>query len=197
MPYELKPLPFDPKRLDGLSEGLILSHYENNYGGAVKRLNAIAAKLAELDFSSAAGFVLNGLKREELIASNSMVLHEIYFDGLGGRGGIPGGRVRERLAKDFGSLERWQAEFTAMGKALGGGSGWVVLAWSERRDRLVNQWAADHAHLLAGGVPVLALDMYEHSYHIDFGAKASEYVEAFMRNVDWERVNARYVGAAE
>jgi Fe-Mn family superoxide dismutase len=101
------------------------------------------------------------------------------------------------LAKDFGSLERWQAEFTAMGKALGGGSGWVVLAWSERRDRLVNQWAADHAHLLAGGVPVLALDMYEHSYHIDFGAKASEYVEAFMRNVDWERVKARYVGAAE
>jgi superoxide dismutase, Fe-Mn family len=197
MPYELKPLPFDPKRLDGLSERLILSHYENNYGGAVKRLNAIAAKLAELDFSSAAGFVLNGLKREELIASNSMVLHEIYFDGLGGRGGIPGGRLRERLAKDFGSLERWQAEFTAMGKALGGGSGWVVLAWSERRDRLVNQWAADHAHLLAGGVPVLALDMYEHSYHIDFGAKAGEYVEAFMRNVDWERVNARYVGAAE
>jgi Fe-Mn family superoxide dismutase len=197
MPYELKPLPFDPKRLDGLSERLILSHYENNYGGAVKRLNAIAAKLAELDFSSAASFVLNGLKREELIASNSMVLHEIYFDGLGGRGGIPGSRLRERLAKDFGSLERWQAEFTAMGKALGGGSGWVVLAWSERRDRLVNQWAADHAHLLAGGVPVLALDMYEHSYHIDFGAKASEYVEAFMRNVDWERVNARYVGAAE
>ena len=197
MPYELKPLPFDSKRLDGLSERLILSHYENNYGGAVKRLNAIAAKLAELDFSSAASFVLNGLKREELIASNSMVLHEIYFDGLGGRGGMPSSRLRERLAKDFGSLERWQAEFTAMGKALGGGSGWVVLAWSERRDRLVNQWAADHAHLLAGGVPVLALDMYEHSYHIDFGAKASEYVEAFMRNVDWERVKARYVGAAE
>jgi superoxide dismutase, Fe-Mn family len=195
MAYELKPLPFDPKRLDGLSERLIVSHYENNYGGAVKRLNAIAAQLAELDFSSAPGFVVNGLKREELVAGNSMVLHECYFDCLGGKGDLPRGALQDRLARDFGSVERWRAEFTAMGKALGGGSGWVLLTWSERRARLVNQWAADHAHVLAGGVPVLALDMYEHSYHIDFGAKAGEYVEAFMRNVDWEKASARHVRA--
>jgi Fe-Mn family superoxide dismutase len=67
----MKPLPIDPKRLKGLSERMIVSHYENNYGGAVKRLNAIAAKLAELDHGAASGFVVNGLKREELIATNS------------------------------------------------------------------------------------------------------------------------------
>ena len=66
--------------------------------------------------------------------------------------------------RDFGSVERWRAEFMAMGKALGGGSGWVLLAWSPRDDRLVNQWAADHTTTLAGGRPILALDMYEHSY---------------------------------
>src|SRR5205085_1923289 len=77
----------------------------------------------------------------------------------------------------------WRAEFTAMGKALGGGSGWVLLVWSERCARLVNQWAADHTHALAGATPILALDMYEHSYHIDYGAKAAAYVDAFMENI--------------
>jgi Fe-Mn family superoxide dismutase len=83
MNYEMKPLSCDPARLKGLSEKLIVSHYENNYGGAVKRLNAIAAQLSQLDFASAPVFVVNGLKREELIATNSMILHELYFDGLG------------------------------------------------------------------------------------------------------------------
>jgi superoxide dismutase, Fe-Mn family len=192
MPYEIRPLPFDPKHLDGLSERLIVSHYENNYGGAVKRLNAIGAKLAEVDFTSAPGFVINGLKREELIAANSMILHECYFDGLGGKGDLPPGGLYDRLAQDFGSVERWRTEFVAMGKALAGGSGWVLLMWSERGSRLVNQWAADHTHVLSGGAAVLALDMYEHSYHLDFGARAGEYVDAFMRNIAWDRVVKRF-----
>jgi len=192
MPYELKPLPFEPKRLNGLSERLILSHHENNYGGAVKRLNAIAAKLAELDYGSAPVFVVNGLKREELIATNSMILHECYFAGLGGDGQLGSGALHKRIAQDFGSPERWRAEFTAMGKALGGGSGWVLLVWSERCARLVNQWAADHTHALAGATPILALDMYEHSYHIDYGAKAAAYVDAFMQNVNWQSVAQVY-----
>jgi Fe-Mn family superoxide dismutase len=70
------------------------------------------------------------------------------------------------------AYERWHAEFTAIGKALGGGSGWVLLSWSRRDRKLVNQWTADHCHALAGGTPLLALDMHEHSYHVDFGAKA-------------------------
>ena len=84
MTYQPKPLSFDPKSINGISEKVIVSHYENNYVGAVKRLNAIGAQLADLDFSKAPNFVINGLKREELIAANSMILHEVYFDGLGG-----------------------------------------------------------------------------------------------------------------
>lgn len=104
MTYEVKPLFCDPARLKGLSEQLIISHYENNYTGAVKRLNAITAQLDALDFAAAPVFVINGLKREELLASNSMILHELYFDGLGGEG-EPDKELRSALIRDFGSLE--------------------------------------------------------------------------------------------
>ncbi len=192
MPFEMKPLSCDPSRVRGMSERLIISHYENNYGGAVKRLNLIEEKLAELDPASAPGFLINGLKREELVAMNSMILHELFFDGLGEQSG-PGAVVREALARDFGSYERWRSEFVAMGKALAGGSGWVLLSWSPRDRKLVNQWAADHCHTLAGGTPILALDMYEHSYHIDYGAKAATYVDAFMDAVRWKSVDQRFL----
>jgi len=193
MIYEMKPLACDPARLSGLSEKLIVSHYENNYGGAVKRLNAISAELSALDVAAAPVFVLNGLKREELIAMNSMILHEVYFGCLGDSGS-PGTELEAALVRDFGSVARWQAEFTAMGKALGGGSGWVLLTYSPRDARLVNQWASDHAHTLAGATPILALDMYEHSYHMDYGAKAAAYVDAFMQNIDWPRIAERFEG---
>jgi len=185
MSFKMKPLSCDPARIKGMSERLIVSHYENNYGGAVKRLNAIEEQLAELDFTNAAGFLINGLKREQLIAMNSMVLHELFFDGLGDQS-EPGAALREALARDFGSYERWRSEFMAMGKALGGGSGWVLLSWLPRDRRLVNQWASDHCHTLAGGTPILALDMYEHSYHIDFGAKPATYVDTFMAAIRWK-----------
>lgn len=190
MSYQMKPLACDPAKLRGLSEKLIVSHYENNYGGAVKRLNAISAQLAELAYKEAPVFVLNGLKREELIAANSMILHEVYFDSLG-QEGEAASTVKEALARDFGSFERWREQFVAMGKALGGGSGWVLLTWSARDKRLLNQWAADHAHAMAGATPVLALDMYEHSYHMEYGAKAAAYVDAFMQNVAWARLARR------
>ena len=116
---------------------------------------------------------------------NSMVLHELFFDGLGEQS-EPGGVLLDALGRDFGSYERWRSEFIAMGKALGGGSGWVLLSWSPRDRKLVNQWASDHCHTLAGGTPILALDMYEHSYHIDFGAKAATYVDTFMAAIRWK-----------
>jgi superoxide dismutase, Fe-Mn family len=183
--YEIKPFSLDPKSVKGISEKILISHYENNYVGAVKRLTAIAAQLAELDFSKAPGFVINGLKREELIAMNSMILHEAYFDSLGG-GGAPRGSLADALTRDFGSVEHWRAEFSAMGKAEGGGSGWVLLMYSPRDKRLVNQWAADHTNAVAGGRPVIALDMYEHAYHMDYGAKAGGYVDAFMEAINWD-----------
>ena len=172
MPYQMKPLGCDPARIKGMSERLIVSHYENNYGGAVKRLNSIEDQVAGLDYASAPSFLINGLKREQLIAMNSMILHELFFNGLGEQS-EPGPVLQKILARDFGSYERWRSAFIAMGKALGGGSGWVLLSWFPRDRKLVNQWASDHCHTLAGGTPILALDMYEHSYHIDFGAKAA------------------------
>jgi superoxide dismutase, Fe-Mn family len=191
MPYEMKTLSCNPGKLKGLSEKLIVSHYENNYGGAVKRLNAITAQLESLDFASAPVFMINGLKREELIATNSMILHELYFDSLGAES-QPDGDLRGALARDFGNVEKWQIQFAAMGKTLGGGSGWVLLTYSHRDKKLVNQWAADHTCCLAGSTPVLALDMYEHSYHIDYGAKAAAYVDTFMININWENVSDLY-----
>jgi superoxide dismutase, Fe-Mn family len=131
MTYNPKPLSLDPKSINGISEKVLTSHYENNYVGAVRRLNAIGAQLADLDFAKAPNFVVNGLKREELIAANSMILHEVYFDSLGG-GGAPRGGLNDAIARDFGSLDRWRTEFSAMGKAQGGGSGWVILAFSPR-----------------------------------------------------------------
>jgi len=184
MTYEPKPLSLDPKSVKGISEKVLVSHYENNYLGAVKRLGAISAQLAELDFTKAPNFVVNGLKREELIALNSMILHEAYFDSLGGSG-TPGGALKDAIAHDFGSFDRWRSEFTAMGKAEGGGSGWVILAYSPRDKRLINQWAADHTTTVAGGQPIVVLDMYEHAYHMDYGAKAGTYVDAFMESIRW------------
>ncbi len=194
MAHEVQPLPFKPRRLDGLSERLLVSHYENNYGGALRRLNAIEAQLERIDWASASGFELNGLGRERLIAANSVILHEAYFECLGGSGD-PAGAIAAALVRDFGSPERWRAAFTAMGRALAGGSGWVLTSWSPRFGRLINQWAADHGHILAESTPILALDMYEHAYALDFGAQAGAYVDAFMRNIHWPRVEARWLRA--
>ncbi len=189
--YQPKPLGLDPKSIKGLSEQIITSHYANNYTGAVTRLNGIGAELAKLDPATAPGFVLNGLKREQLMAANSMILHEIYFASLGA-GGEPKGDIAAALARDFGSVAAWRSEFAATGKALGGGSGWVLLTYSQRLGRLVNQWAADHTMTIADGYPVLALDMYEHAYHMDYGAKAAAYVDAFMGSINWANVDKLY-----
>lgn len=188
-------LPFDPKTITGLSEKLLTSHHDNNYVGAVKRLGAIDAQLAGLDPAAAPTFLLNGLKREELIAWNSMILHELYFAGLGAPS-KPGAALAAAIERDFGSDARWRAEFAAMGKALGGGSGWVLLTWSARDKRLVNTWAADHTMTLAGGTPLLALDMYEHAYAMDYGAKAGAYVDAFMATINWSHADGLFKGMA-
>jgi Fe-Mn family superoxide dismutase len=187
----MKPLACEPSRIKGMSEKLLVSHYENHYLGAVNRLNAIEALLVELDFAKARGFRINGLKREQLIAMNSMILHEIFSASLGAES-APDGELKDALTRDFGSLDRWWAEFAAMGKTQGGGSGWVLLTWSPRDRKLINQWAMDHTTTLAGATPILALDMYEHSYHMDYAARAAAYVDAFMAAINWPNVAAAY-----
>jgi Fe-Mn family superoxide dismutase len=180
-----------------LSVKLIESHYENEYGVALRRLNAVTEKLQSLDLATTPAYVINGLKREELIALNSTLLHELYFASLGGNGGKPAGSMAEALVRDFGSVERWQDEFIAMGAALGGRAGWVLLVYIPRDRRLVNQYASEDTQSVAGGIPIVALDMYEHAYHMDFGANAKAYVGAFMRNLDWKAIQVRYEDATK
>lgn len=195
MDARIQELPFDPTTLKGLSEKLLQSHHQNNYGGAVRRLNAIRAQLGGLAFASAPGFQLNGLKREELVATNSMLLHELYFAGLCGKSLPMEPAMALALGANFGSVERWREEFVALGKALGGGSGWVLLTFQPREGTLVNQWSAGHTHAVVGAVPIVAMDMYEHAYHLDYGAAAGAYVDAFVENIDWARVYERYQAA--
>ncbi len=196
MRYQLKPIHCRPWLLNGLSQKLIESHYENNYGGALRRLNAVTEKLEALDYAATPPFELNGLKRDEAAALNSTLLHELYFASLGGEGRMTEA-MSAALARDFGSAMRWRDEFVAMGNALAGGSGWVLLSYVPRDGRLVNQWSSEHSQAVAGGIPILALDMYEHAYHMDFGANARAYVDTFLRNVDWSGVEANCVEAAK
>jgi superoxide dismutase, Fe-Mn family len=182
---------FDPKAVEGLSEKLLVSHYDNNYVGAVDRLNAIDSELAGLDFKDAPVFTINGLKREQLVAANSMILHEVYFSCLGA-GGDPAGPLAKALERDFGSVAKWWAEFASIGKALGGGSGWVLLSYSPRLDRLENIWSAEHTITGADSTVILALDMYEHAYQMDYGAKAAAYVDAYMKIINWPSVSSTY-----
>jgi Fe-Mn family superoxide dismutase len=189
--HELKPLPFDPARLDGLSEKLIRSHWENNYGGSVKALNAVKQKLAAfLEDANLPPYVYNDLKREHLMRTGSVVLHELYFGNLGGTG-KPDAALRKVLGEAFGSPETWEQEFKRVGAGLGGGSGWVTLGLNLHTGLLENYWQWDHLHAPSATLPILVMDMYEHSYQMDYGAAAVAYVDAFLRNIRWETVSAR------
>jgi superoxide dismutase, Fe-Mn family len=195
MHYQLAPLYCRPWTLNGISARLIESHYENNYGAALNRLNAISQEIDQFDFRNASDQSLARLKRDEIAALNSTLLHELYFASLGGDGRVLPDALASAIAKDFGSVDRWRQEFVGIAKGLAGGSGWVLLTYVPRDGRLINQIASDHDQSVAGGMPVLALDMYEHAYHLEFGANASAYIAAFMRNIDWSAVELRYEDA--
>jgi superoxide dismutase, Fe-Mn family len=195
--HQPKPLPFDPAKLKGLSEKLLRSHWENNYGGAVRALNAVEQRLATLlNDKELPAYIYGDLKREELVRTGSIVLHEYYFANLGGDGKA-GGEVLAALKQAWGSYEQWEAEFKKTGNALGGGSGWVILAHNLHTGELHNYWSWDHMHNAATGLPLLALDMYEHAYQMDYGAAAARYIDAFMQNVNWEEVERRYKTAGK
>lgn len=134
------------------------------------------------------------LKREELVRTGSVVLHDHYFANLGGDG-KPGGTVLDSIKDWFGSYEQWEAEFKRTGNALGGGSGWVILAYNQHTKEIHNYWSWDHMHNAPMSRPLLVLDMYKHAYHMDYGAAAAKYVDAFMQNVNWEEVNRRVEAA--
>ena len=189
--HQPKPLPFDAAKLKGISEKVIKSHWENNYIGSVKALNVLEQRLAatvkEKDLPA---YIYGDLKREELIRTGSVVLHEQYFANLGGNGKADG-KALKLIEKWFGSYEQWENEFKKTANALSGGSGWTILAFNLHTKELHNYWASDHAHNAPFSIPLLLLDMYEHSYQMDYGAAAAKYIDAFMQNVNWDEVNRR------
>src|SRR3546814_3004861 len=138
--------------------------------------------------------VYGGLKREELHRTVSVVLHEVDVDGLGGNGQAAGS-IRDALGAAFGSFDRWEADFRRTGMSLAGGSGWCVLVYNLHTRSLHNHWAWDHMHGAIAGVPLLALDMFEHRFHMDYGTDAAKYVAAFLRKSDWEVVDRSYAAA--
>ena len=185
------PLPFDAKSLKGISEKLIQSHWENNYSGAVKALNTLRGRLAQAATdASTPPYLYTGLKREQLLRTGSVVLHEYYFGNLGGDG-KPAAGTRSKLAESFGTFDAWENEFRKIGQGLGGGSGWVVLGWNQHLHVLENYWMADHATGPVDTTPILVMDMYEHAYQMDYGAAAAKYIDAFFTNIHWDKVASR------
>jgi superoxide dismutase, Fe-Mn family len=203
MQQEIAPIAVRASTLSGISERMIVSHYEDNYGNAVRTLNAVCRELAALD-PVASPHRLRGLKREEVSLMGSVALHELYFGNLGGfrRAGPNSGLGRPdwhevpdalaaEIAADFGSAIAWRRDFVGTAQSLAGGSGWVFLTYSRRQKRFWNQIAADHTQAAVDAAPVLVLDMYEHAYQMDFGANATAYIDTFFRNINWEAVLKR------
>ncbi|HYM36537.1 MAG TPA: Fe-Mn family superoxide dismutase [Steroidobacteraceae bacterium] len=185
------PLPFDAKSLKGISEKLIQSHWENNYTGAVKALNTLRGRLTQaLNDANTPPYVYTGLKREQLLRTGSVVLHEYYFGNLGGDGKASAD-LRTKIAASFGTFDSWESEFRKIGLGLGGGSGWVVLGYNRKLKLLENYWLADHASNPADTAPILVMDMYEHAYQMDYGAAAAKYIDAFFTNINWDAVAKR------
>jgi len=131
-----------------------------------------------------------GLKERELTFANSVILHEHYFANLGGDGRV-NGAIEKALSHAYGSVGRWEELFRLTALSLAGGSGWAVLDVDSQDQSLRIYWSGNHTQSLAFGRPLLVLDMYEHSYHLDYGAAAARYVDAFFQNINWDEVNYR------
>lgn len=184
MAYQAKK--FELKNLEGISENQISQHRDILYAGYVTKLNEIEERLKTADISKANQIFseLRALKAEESFALNGVLLHELYFENLGGKGGQATGELSNLIAKDFGSFQKWEAEFKACGMAA---RGWVILAFCPVDGRLHNFCLDSHnSNVAPMAPPVLVMDVYEHAYMIDYGVKRAPYIDAFMKNVDWK-----------
>ena len=179
------------KELKGISERTMVEHYKL-YESYVKKFNEISEKLTTVDLETANPTFsdIRALKVEYSFALNGVKNHEIYFGHLGGEGGAPSGELFEQIEKDFGSFEKWQADLKATGMAA---RGWAWLVWDKDLARLVNL-AGDlqSTYLVWGCTPLVALDVYEHAYFIDFGIMRKDYIDTFFNNLDWPVVEKSF-----
>ena len=187
--HPIVPLPFDAKRLSGISQQMIVSHHDNNYAGAVKNLNKVELDLANVN-KDTPGYLVSGLRERELTYTNSLILHEYYFKNLGGNGKLSGD-VEKALAAAYGSVARWEELFHSTAMSLGGGSGWVILDFNFHTGDLRTYASGNHTQSVAFGQPILVLDMYEHAYAIDYGAAHAKYIDAFFANIHADALDDR------
>lgn len=186
---QVKPLKY--KSLPGLSEKQLSEHHSVLYAGYVKKINEINQKMesAPPADANATFSLIRELKLEETFALNAIKLHEGYFDNMGGDGQAKGS-VKDVLSKDFGSFEKWEEQFRALGIAA---RGWVVLAYDLEDGKLHNYLCDVHNQGgVWGAIPILILDVYEHAYFLDYGTGRKAYIETFMKTIDWKEVDSRY-----
>jgi superoxide dismutase, Fe-Mn family len=191
--HAVVPLPFDARKLRGLSEKMLVSHHDNNYAAAVKNLNKVEIELDRITKDTAA-FQVSGLRERELTFTNSINLHERYFGNLGGDGKAAGQLLRA-LTLQFGSQARWEELTRATAMSLGGGSGWVVVALSRLTGDLRIIGTRGHDQAVVAGEPLMVLDMFEHAYQMDFGAAHAKYIDAFFTNLNWSVLDERFNAA--
>lgn len=184
--YESQPLPY--KELAGISQNTLSIHHDKLYVGYVNKLNEIEEKLKTVDRAAANGTYseYGELKRQESFARDAKILHEAYFNVLGGDGRASGDLVNQ-IEQDFGSMELWNVDFKAAGLVA---RGWVVLAWDTNDGRLHNYVCDIHNQGgIWGSIPVIVLDTYEHAYMMDFGSDRKAYIETFMQQLNWNQAN--------
>lgn len=182
--FRVQPLTFNPEKIKWLSPQAITEHHEE-YSRAVARLNAIVEQMAQLDLATAPPATVGDLKREEHLVYNSVLLRELYFECLGEAPTQPSGVFAQALTRDFGSLDRWKAEFAATGKSMIEGTGVVILAYAPHDKRLMIHAAADYAKGPVGCVPLAAMDMHEPAYKADFSSDVSKYVDSYVKMLRW------------
>lgn len=186
---EVKNLPF--KELKGISQKTIEIHWGKLYQGYVKKWQEIIEKTEKADESvaNATFSELRELEVEKTFTANAVLLHEAYFDILGGDG-KPTDKMMVAIAKDYGSFENWVGHFKALGLTS---RGWVVLAYDFNEGRLRNYIADAHnLYGIWGAAPIVVLDVYEHAYFIDFGSDRKSYIETYFQNLNWQKIGERY-----
>ena len=186
---EIKNLPF--KELRGISQKTIDIHWGKLYQGYLKKWQEIQEKLktADLSLANATFSDLRELKVEQTFAANAVLLHEAYFDVLGGDGKSDG-EIVEALKKEYDSFENWLEHFKALGLAS---RGWVILAYDFNDGKLRNYIADSHnSSGIWGAAPLVVLDMYEHAYMMDFGADKKSYIEIFFQNINWQVIDKKF-----
>lgn len=184
-PRELKPALLE---LDGISRTTVEAHYRL-YQGYVAKRNEILGLLGEADLSAANQVYsdLRALKVDLTFAIGGIKNHELYFEHLGGEGGDPDGAMGALIERDFGSAEAWRADLKATALAARGWA-WTAYDWDEGR-LFTYVGDAQNTFPVWNATPLVALDVYEHAYFLDYQTDRAAYIDAFLRNLDWSVVN--------